>query len=110
MRFTPDHSFARLPLVRRSRSRGSRGPPFADAPAPTFGHSVSGLEYSVEFHALVQRVQSEFLEMPGLRLTPAQAGRLLDLDPQACQRVINALVKAAFLRWTPDGRIVRAES
>ena len=48
--------------------------------------------------------------MPGLRLTPAQAGRLLGLDPQACQRVITALVNAAFLRWTPDGRIVRAES
>jgi len=48
--------------------------------------------------------------MPGLRLTPAQAGRLLGLDPQACQRVISELVSAAFLRWTPDGRIVRAES
>jgi hypothetical protein len=67
-------------------------------------------EYAVEFPALLQRVQSEFLEMPGLRLTPAQAGRLLGLDPQACQRVITALVNAAFLRWTPDGRIVRAES
>jgi hypothetical protein len=67
-------------------------------------------EYALEFHALLQRVQSEFLEMPGLRLTPAQAGRLLGLDPQACQRVINELVSAAFLRWTPDGFIVRAES
>jgi hypothetical protein len=68
------------------------------------------VEYVVEFHTLLQRVQSEFLEMPGLRLTPAQAGRLLGLDPQACQRVITELVSAAFLRWTPDGRIVRAES
>jgi hypothetical protein len=67
-------------------------------------------EYALEFHALLQRVQSEFLEMPGLRLTPAQAGRLLGLDPQACQRVITELVGAAFLRWTPDGFIVRAES
>jgi hypothetical protein len=64
----------------------------------------------VEFHALLQRVKSEFLEMPGLRLTPAQAGRLLGLDPQACHNVVNALVTAAFLRWTPDGRVVRAES
>ena len=64
----------------------------------------------MEFQPLVQRVRSEFLEMPGLRLTPAQAGRLLGLEPQACQRVITALVNAAFLRWTPDGCIVRAES
>ena len=68
------------------------------------------VEYVVEFHVLLQRVRSEFLEMPGLRLTPAQAGRLLGLDPQACQRVITELVSAAFLRWTPDGCIVRAES
>ncbi len=68
------------------------------------------VEHVLEFHALVQRVQSEFLEMPGLRLTPAQAGRLLGLDPQACQRVISELVSAAFLRWTPDGCIMRVES
>ena len=64
----------------------------------------------MELHALIQRVQSEFLEMPGLRLTPAQAARLLGLDPHACQRVISELVSAAFLRWTPDGCLVRAES
>jgi hypothetical protein len=64
----------------------------------------------LELQPLLQRVRSEFLEMPGLRLTPAQAGRLLGLEPQACQRVITALVNTAFLRWTPDGCIVRAES
>jgi hypothetical protein len=48
--------------------------------------------------------------MPGLRLTPAQAGRLLGLDAPSCQRVISALVQSAFLRWTHDGTVVRAES
>jgi hypothetical protein len=41
--------------------------------------------------------------MPGLRLTPNQAARLLGLDNGSCRRVINALVGSAFLRWTPDG-------
>ena len=48
--------------------------------------------------------------MPGLRLTPPQAARLLGLDPWSCQRVINALVQSAFLRWTPDGTLVRTEA
>ena len=41
--------------------------------------------------------------MPGLRLTPAQAARLLGLDHHSCQRIINTLVRTAFLRWTADG-------
>jgi hypothetical protein len=64
----------------------------------------------MDFPALLQRVRSEFNEMPGLRLTPAQAARLLGLDALSCQRVINALVQSAFLRWTPDGTVVRTES
>jgi len=48
--------------------------------------------------------------MPGLRLTPAQAARLLGLDNGSCQRVLSALVSSAFLRWTADGSVIRAES
>jgi hypothetical protein len=64
----------------------------------------------MEYATLLQRVRSEFNEMPGLRLTPAQAARLLGLDNRSCQRVLNALVTSAFLRWTADGRVIRAES
>ena len=48
--------------------------------------------------------------MPGLRLTPAQAARLLGLDNRSCQRILNALVSSAFLRRTADGSVIRAES
>jgi hypothetical protein len=58
-------------------------------------------------HALVERVRSEFIEMPGLRLTPAQAARLWGMDQSACHSVISTLVSAAFLRWTPTGMVVR---
>ena len=64
----------------------------------------------IDVHAIAERVRSEFNEMPGLRLTPAQAARLLGLDSRSCQRVISALVSSAFLRWTPDGSVMRAES
>jgi hypothetical protein len=63
----------------------------------------------MDFHVLVDRVRSEFLEMPGLRLTLAQATRLWGLEAVACQEVINELVGSAFLRRTSGGTIVRAE-
>ena len=62
----------------------------------------------MEFEAIVRRVQCEFVEMPGLQLTPAQATRLWGLERDACQAVINTLVASAFLRWTPSGAVTRA--
>ena len=63
----------------------------------------------MELQPIVERARNEFIEMPGLQLTIPQAARLWGLDIYACQRVIAALVSAAFLRWTQDGRVVRAE-
>jgi hypothetical protein len=60
--------------------------------------------------ALIRRIRSEFLEMPGLQLTLAQAARLWDLEPRACSAVIDALVDCEFLRWTPRGTVVRTET
>ena len=57
---------------------------------------------------LVSRIRSEFLEMPGLRLTVLQAARLWGLDEDACRRVIDVLINASFLRWTPSGTVARA--
>jgi hypothetical protein len=63
----------------------------------------------MEHHNLVERVRSEFNEMPGLRLTPAQAARLWGMDAASCHHVISALVRSAFLRWTAGGMVVRSE-
>lgn len=46
--------------------------------------------------------------MPGLQLTPPQAQRLWGLDAAVCRYVIDALVEASFLRWTPSGAVVQA--
>jgi hypothetical protein len=78
---------------------------------PLFLWQLPCTSWCMDFPSLVQRVRSEFSEMPGLRLTPAQAGRLLGLDPASCQKVLNVLVQSAFLRWTADGTVVlRSES
>ena len=62
----------------------------------------------MELERIVCRVREEFREMPGLRLTPAQATRLWGLEDERCREVIDALVAAAYLRWTPSGAVTRA--
>jgi hypothetical protein len=57
---------------------------------------------------VVRRVRGEYLEMPGLRLTPKQARRLWRLDEAACEKVLGALVDANFLARTRDGAFVRS--
>ena len=64
----------------------------------------------MEFEAIVRRVRGEFLEMPGLSLTVAQAGRLWGLEQDLCQRVIGALIGTAFLQRTAGGAIKRADA
>ena len=59
---------------------------------------------------LIPRVRGEYLEMPGLKLTSAQASRLWGLDSRTCQRLLHTLVDAQFLTCTTDGRYRRAES
>jgi hypothetical protein len=62
-------------------------------------------EESVE--RLVRRLKSEFLEMPGLKLTEAQARRLWALDEASCSYVLDNLVKSNFLFKTRDGAFIR---
>ena len=58
---------------------------------------------------VLRRVQGEFLEMPGLRLTHAQARRLWGLDAASCEALLTALVEANFLFQTRDGAFMRVE-
>ena len=57
----------------------------------------------------LRRVQGEFLEMPGLRLTEPQARRLWGLDAAMCGALLGALVDAKFLFRTRDGAFMRVE-
>jgi hypothetical protein len=51
----------------------------------------------------LQRMRAEFREMPGLKLTPAQATRLWHLDPRRSEELLNTLVVDGLLRRGPDG-------
>jgi hypothetical protein len=64
----------------------------------------------MELERMVYRIREEFREMPGLRLTPAQATRLWGMDQEACNQVIKQLVETAYLRWTESGAVTRTGS
>lgn len=57
---------------------------------------------------LLRRFWTEFSEMPGLRLTCAQAQRLWSVDAGTCARILEALTKADLLTRGEDGRYARA--
>jgi hypothetical protein len=56
------------------------------------------------------RVQAEFLEMPGLRLTEPQARRLWGLDADRCTALLKELVEANFLFRTREGAFMRVDT
>ena len=57
---------------------------------------------------LLQLVEGEYREMPGLVLTEAQATRLWGMDAAMCRAVLTALLERGFLRRTAAGTYVRA--
>lgn len=57
-------------------------------------------------HPLMVRIRGEFLEMPGLCLTAAQASRLWSLDTVTAAMALEMLVESGALARTMDGRYV----
>jgi hypothetical protein len=55
---------------------------------------------------LLLRVMAEFEEMPGLRLTDAQARRLFGVREDVSVRGLAALIDRAILRRDPNGAYV----
>ena len=58
--------------------------------------------------SLLHRIRSEFHEMPGLRLTPAQAARLWGMDRHTSERILDGLALAGFLLKNREGAYLRA--
>ncbi len=62
---------------------------------------------TVSLDDVLVRIRSEFLEMPGLKLTPRQAERLWGVDAETCRALIEKLTEANFLTLTRQGSIIR---
>jgi hypothetical protein len=55
----------------------------------------------VELMEWLTRIEAEYREMPGLRLTERQMQRLWNLDARTCADLVAALVARGVLRETP---------
>jgi hypothetical protein len=58
--------------------------------------------------SLVARVRGEYSEMPGLRVTFAQACRLWQVDVATCEMLLEQLVREGFLCKTDSGFYIAA--
>jgi DNA-binding IclR family transcriptional regulator len=58
--------------------------------------------------AIMQRVRTEYEEMPGLSVTVAQASRLWNIDAATTREVLNAMVDVGYLSAGPRGFTLRA--
>lgn len=58
---------------------------------------------------LLHRIRDEYLDLPGLNLTPRQAQRLWSLDENTCREAMSELVREGFLHRTGGGLFTRAD-
>jgi len=61
----------------------------------------------MSFTVVMNRVRTDFMQMPELELTLGQAVRMWRVGLDDCRCVIDALVDSGFLAWTPRRTIVR---
>ena len=65
--------------------------------------TTSATPIRLEDKQLLARMRAEWVEMPGMRLTAAQAARLWALDRTVCDSALAVLVESRFLIQTPRG-------
>jgi len=51
----------------------------------------------------LHRLRTVFIEIPGARLSLAEAARLMELETHICQILLSALEDVGFLRRQEDG-------
>ena len=54
------------------------------------------------------RIRAEFVEMPGMRLTPKQVERLSGVGSSVCRLVLDDLVRAGLLSLGASGTYARS--
>ena len=58
-------------------------------------------------NTMLKRIRAEYLEMPGLRLTLEQAGRLCGVERTLCRTLLDVLVDEKFLCVKSSGAYAR---
>jgi len=66
-----------------------------------------GTQYAIDLGALIR---AEYLEMPGLCLTLAQAARLWNVDQNRCLDALDSLAREGFLCRSRDSYLRAAST
>jgi hypothetical protein len=62
---------------------------------------------TTSYHQAFDRIRAEYVEMPGMRLTPQQVQRLTGVDVALCETVLADLVGSKFLQVAEDATYLR---
>ena len=73
---------------------------------PVIASAEPGGSDATRLESLVARVRGEYFEMPGLRVTFAQACRLWQVDASTCEMLLDQLVREGFLCKTDNGQFL----
>src|SRR5215211_8978103 len=84
-------------------TRSTKRPEFHRRLTAALDRRMNTLPYRQAF----DRIRAEYLEMPGMRLTPVQVQRLSGVDISVCTLVLDDLVRAQFLHLLSDGSYAR---
>ena len=60
-----------------------------------------------EVSEALRRIEREFADMPGLKLTAVQVHRLCAIPEDACEAALSRLIRAGVLRQSSDGGFLR---
>ena len=64
-------------------------------------------ETTAALNDVLNRIEGEYYEMPGMCVTPPQAQRLWGLDSTTCELVLTTLVERGVVRRTHRGMYVK---
>ena len=73
----------------------------------TEARTLSEARRTAVLRRVIQRIEAEYREMPGLKLTVQQAQRLWALDASTCGAALGALSERGFLKRTAGGSYLR---
>ena len=74
---------------------------------PLSGRKTRPTDRHTATDTLTARVMAEYHEMPGLKLTTAQASRLWGIDLPSCEALLERLADERLLARTRDGCFIR---
>lgn len=70
---------------------------------------MTALSAPGDLRQIIGRIEAQFTELPGMRLTEAQVRRLCHLSASECEAALEAMVERGELTCDPSGHYTRTQ-